>query len=63
MQLRPYFRRWADWMLTTDKRQRIRLAMSGLAALLMAIGGVIAACDRRYRREAPDARAREGEPP
>lgn len=35
MQLRPYFRRWADWMLTTDKRQRIRLAMSGLAALLM----------------------------
>ena len=36
MQLRPYFRRWADWMLTTDKRQRIRLAMSGLAALLMA---------------------------
>ena len=34
MQLRPYFRRWADWMLTTDKRQRIRLAMSGLAALL-----------------------------
>ena len=31
----PYFRRWADWMLTTDKRQRIRLAMSGLAALLM----------------------------
>ena len=35
MQLRPYFRRWADWRLTTDKRQRIRLAMSGLAALLM----------------------------
>ncbi len=35
LQLRPYFRRWADWMLTTDKRQRIRLAMSGLAALLM----------------------------
>ncbi len=35
MQLRPYFRRWADWMLTTDKRQRIRLAMSGIAALLM----------------------------
>lgn len=35
MQLRPYLRRWADWMLTTDKRQRIRLAMSGLAALLM----------------------------
>ncbi len=35
MQLRPDFRRWADWMLTTDKRQRIRLAMSGLAALLM----------------------------
>ena len=35
MQLRPYFRRWTDWMLTTDKRQRIRLAMSGLAALLM----------------------------
>lgn len=35
MQLRPYFRRWADWVLTTDKRQRIRLAMSGLAALLM----------------------------
>ena len=35
MQLRPYFRRWADWMLTTDKRQRIRLAMSGLAALIM----------------------------
>ena len=35
MQLRPYFRRWADWMLTTDKRRRIRLAMSGLAALLM----------------------------
>ena len=35
MQLHPYFRRWADWMLTTDKRQRIRLAMSGLAALLM----------------------------
>ena len=35
MQLRPYFRRWSDWMLTTDKRQRIRLAMSGLAALLM----------------------------
>ena len=35
MQLRPYFRRWVDWMLTTDKRQRIRLAMSGLAALLM----------------------------
>lgn len=35
MQLRPYFRRWANWMLTTDKRQRIRLAMSGLAALLM----------------------------
>ena len=35
MQLRSYFRRWADWMLTTDKRQRIRLAMSGLAALLM----------------------------
>jgi cytochrome c biogenesis factor len=30
-----------------------------LAALLMAIGGVIAAFDRRYRREAPDARARE----
>ena len=35
MQLRPYFRRWADWVLTTDKRQRIRLAMAGLAALLM----------------------------
>jgi len=35
LQLRPYFRRWADWTLTTDKRQRIRLAMSGLAALLM----------------------------
>jgi len=35
LQLRPYFRRWVDWMLTTDKRQRIRLAMSGLAALLM----------------------------
>ena len=35
MQLRPYFRRWTDWVLTTDKRQRIRLAMSGLAALLM----------------------------
>lgn len=35
LQLRPYFRRWADWVLTTDKRQRIRLAMSGLAALLM----------------------------
>lgn len=35
MQLRPYFRRWADWRLTTDKRQRILLAMSGLAALLM----------------------------
>ena len=34
-----------------------------LAALLMAIGGVIAACDRRYRRDAPDARAREGESP
>ena len=32
-----------------------------LAALLMAIGGIIAACDRRYRREAPDARAGEGE--
>ena len=31
----PYFRRWTDWVLTTDKRQRIRLAMSGLAALLM----------------------------
>ena len=35
MQLRPYFRRWTDWVLTTDKRQRIRLAMSGLAALIM----------------------------
>ena len=35
MQLRPYFRRWADWRLTTDRRQRIRLAMWGLAALLM----------------------------
>jgi cytochrome c-type biogenesis protein CcmF len=32
-----------------------------LAALLMAIGGIIAACDRRYRRDAPDARARDGE--
>ncbi|NBU24846.1 MAG: heme lyase CcmF/NrfE family subunit [Gammaproteobacteria bacterium] len=32
-----------------------------LAALLMAIGGVVAAFDRRYRREAPDARARDGE--
>jgi cytochrome c-type biogenesis protein CcmF len=32
-----------------------------LAAVLMALGGLIAACDRRYRREAPDARAREGE--
>ena len=35
MHLSAYWRRWADWMLTTDKRQRIRLAMSGLAALLM----------------------------
>ena len=35
MHLSAYWRRWTDWMLTTDKRQRIRLAMSGLAALLM----------------------------
>ena len=35
MHLSAYWRRWADWMLATDKRQRIRLAMSGLAALLM----------------------------
>lgn len=35
MHLSAYWRRWADWMLTTDKRQRIRLAMSGLAALIM----------------------------
>lgn len=35
MHLSAYWRRWTDWVLTTDKRQRIRLAMSGLAALLM----------------------------
>ena len=35
LHLSACWRRWADWMLTTDKRQRIRLAMSGLAALLM----------------------------
>lgn len=35
MQLRAYLRRWTDWVLTTDQRQRIRLAMAGLAALLM----------------------------
>lgn len=35
MHLSAYWRRWTDWRLTTDKRQRIRLAMSGLAALLM----------------------------
>ena len=35
MHLSAYWRRWADWMLATDKRQRIRLAMAGLAALLM----------------------------
>ncbi|WP_338071799.1 GGDEF domain-containing protein [Acidovorax temperans] len=35
MHLSAYWRRWTDWVLTTDKRQRIRLAMAGLAALLM----------------------------
>ena len=35
MHLSAYWRRWTDWVLTTDKRQRIRLAMSGLAALIM----------------------------
>ena len=35
MHLSAYCRRWTDWVLTTDKRQRIRLAMAGLAALLM----------------------------
>lgn len=35
MDLGAYWRRWTDWVLTTDKRQRIRLAMAGLAALLM----------------------------
>lgn len=35
LHLSAYWRRWTDWVLTTDKRQRIRLAMSGLAALLM----------------------------
>lgn len=28
MHLSAYWRRWTDWVLTTDKRQRIRLAMS-----------------------------------
>ncbi|TQN03028.1 diguanylate cyclase (GGDEF)-like protein [Acidovorax temperans] len=35
LHLSAYWRRWTDWVLTTDKRQRIRLAMAGLAALLM----------------------------
>lgn len=35
LHLSAYCRRWTDWVLTTDKRQRIRLAMAGLAALLM----------------------------
>ena len=35
LHLSTYCRRWTDWVLTTDKRQRIRLAMAGLAALLM----------------------------